>query len=162
MLQIYIPSTAKNFKFEIAVTDQEKTKRRLIFHSGAGKGIVTNPLHARIPITQLKREIWMNCSIDVFAFAHFCFKSINVKSIDLINISSSCKLRRMFTMRSPLYDSDIDTSPVLQEALDRLTMAEFGGESSQILFEHVPDKMDFAPNSCEYANQFIFPHRILC
>jgi hypothetical protein len=41
-------------------------------------------------------------------------------------------------------------------------MDEFGGESSQILFEHVPDKMDFLPNSCESVNQFIFPHRILC
>ena len=55
-------------------------------------------------------------------------------------------------MRSPLYDSDIDSSEELQKALDRLTMDEFGGESSQILFEHVPEKLDFLPNSIEYVN----------
>jgi hypothetical protein len=74
VLQIYIPSTAKNFKLEIAVTDSEKVKRRLIFHGDASKGIVINPLHARIPINQFKRDIWLNMSIDVFAFSHFCFK----------------------------------------------------------------------------------------
>ena len=50
VLQIYIPSSAKNFKIEIAVVDADKVKRRLIFHAGAAKGIVSNPLHARIPI----------------------------------------------------------------------------------------------------------------
>ena len=130
MLQIYIPSSAKNFKIEIAVVDADKVKRRLIFHAGAAKGIVSNPLHARIPINQFKRDVWLNMSIDVFAFAHYCFKQINVKGIDLINLSSSCKLRRIFTMRSPLYDSDIDSSKTLQQALDRLTMEEFGGDSS--------------------------------
>jgi len=113
VLQIYIPSTAKTFKIEIAVTDQEKVKRRLIFHSGASKGIVLNPLHARIPSSEFKRDMWVNLSIDVFAFAHYCFKGINVKSIDLINITSDCKLRRIFTMRSPLYDDEMDSNTLL-------------------------------------------------
>ena len=126
------------------MTDTEKTKRRLIFHSGASsKGIVSNPLHARIPIATFKRDVWLNLSIDVFAFAHHCFKGINVKSIDLINFTSYCKLRRIFTMRSPLFDDDLETDPDLQAALDKLTMDEFGGDSSQILFEHVPKNLDF-------------------
>jgi len=50
VFQINNPS-GKNIHIEIAVTDADKVKRRLIFHSGAAsKGIVTNPLHARIPI----------------------------------------------------------------------------------------------------------------
>jgi len=95
-------------KIEIAVTDVEKVKRRLIFHSGSGKGIVTNPLHARIPIAKFKTDIWLNLSIDVFAFSHYCFKGANIKSVDLINLTSYCKLRRIFTMRSPLHDDDMD------------------------------------------------------
>jgi hypothetical protein len=87
---------------EIVVTDPEKVKRRLIFHSGATKGIVTNPLHARIPVSQFKRDCWLNLSIDVFAFAHYCFKGVNVKSIDLINFSSVCRIRKIFTMKQPL------------------------------------------------------------
>ena len=64
-------------------------------------------------------------------------------------------------MRCPIYDDDIDSQPDLREALDRLTMDEFGGDSSQIMFEFVPKNLDFAPNSCVYANQFMFPHRII-
>jgi len=113
VFQIYIPSNANNLKIEIAVTDHEKVKRRLIFHPGSSKGIVLNPLHARIPSNAFKKDIWVNLSIDVFAFAHYCFKGINVKSIDLINLTSQCKLRRIFTMRSPLYDDDMDSNPQL-------------------------------------------------
>lgn len=102
----------------------------------------------------------MNLSVDVFAFAHYCFKGIQPKSIDLISITSICKLRKIFTMRCPIYDDDIDNNPELRDTLDKLTMDEFGGDSSQILFEFVPKNLDFAPNSCSYANQFIYPHRI--
>jgi hypothetical protein len=120
VFQINIPS-GKNIHIEIAVTDADKVKRRLIFHSGAAsKGIVTNPLHARIPIAQFKRDVWLNLSFDIFAFAHYCFKGINVKSIDLINFTSYCKLRKIFSMRSPVYDDDLETNPGLQDALNML------------------------------------------
>lgn len=91
---------------------------------------MTNLFHARIPIVQFKRDKWLNLSIDVFAFAHYCFKGINVKSIDLISLTSHCKLRKIFTMRSPLYDDDIDSNIELQVQLDKLTKDEFGGDSS--------------------------------
>jgi len=91
----------------MAVTDDTGTRRRLIFHSGSGsKGIVINPLHARVPISCFKRDAWLNLSIDVFAFAHYCFKGVNIKSIDLIQLTSTCKLRKIFSMRSPLLDDD--------------------------------------------------------
>jgi len=38
-------------------------------------------------------------------------------------------------------------------------MDEFGGDSSQILFENVPKNLDFAPG-IQFCNQFIFPQRI--
>lgn len=81
---MYLPSDSKNlFKIELVVTDVNKVKRRLIFHTG-GSDIVLNQFHARIPTTCFKRDCWMNMSLDVFAFAHYCFKGIQVKSIDLI------------------------------------------------------------------------------
>lgn len=46
----------------------------------------------------------MNLSIDIFAFAHHCFKGINIRSIDLIIVTASCKLRKIFTMKNPIYD----------------------------------------------------------
>lgn len=70
---------------EIVVTDTTKTKRRIIFHSGSSVGgISINPLHARVPISCFERDTWLNLSIDVFAFAHYCFKGIDVKQVDLI------------------------------------------------------------------------------
>jgi len=38
-------------------------------------------------------------------------------------------------------------------------MDEFGGDSSQILFEHVPSNLEFA-RGVMFENQFIFPQRI--
>ena len=75
----------------------------MIFHTGA-KEIVANPLHARIPITCFKRNAWVNLSIDIFAFAHYCFKGVNIRSIDLIMVTANCKLRKIFTMKGPIYD----------------------------------------------------------
>ena len=46
-------------------------------------------------------------------------------------------------MRSPVYDDDLEVNPALQDALNMLAQDEFGGDSSQILFENVPEKMDF-------------------
>ena len=108
-----------------------------------------------------KRDCWLNLSIDVFAFAHFCFKGIQVQSVDLISFTAPCKIRRIFTMRSPLYDDDLDNSESLQHQLDNLTQDEFGGDASQILFEFVPKNLDFMANTIAYHNQFIFPHRIV-
>lgn len=62
-------------------------------------------------------------------------------------------------MRSPLLDDDMNDQDALRDALDQLTMAEFGGDSSQILFENVPSNLNFT-RGVAFRNQFIFPHRI--
>ena len=80
----------------------------MILHSGA-KELVINQLHARVPVTPIKRNIWLNLSIDVFAFAEACFPDCGWRQLDLIKISGSCKLRRVFTMLNPIYDEDFDT-----------------------------------------------------
>ena len=92
VFQVYIPSDGKQknqFKIEIIVTDVDKNKRRLIFHSGGhGQEITINQFHARIPTHCFLRDVWLNMSIDVFAFAHHCFKGVQVKSIDGISLTS--------------------------------------------------------------------------
>ena len=132
MLQIYIP-LGKNLHIEVGITDSAKTKRRLIFHNGAFKDtIVANPLHARIPIAQFRRNQWLNLSLDIGAFAHHCFKGVNMRSIDLIVVTASCKLRRIFTMKNPLQD---DESPELESLLLDLAIEE---QRDNLGFEHVP------------------------
>jgi hypothetical protein len=46
----------------------------------------------------------MNLSIDVFAFGNYCFKNVNFRSIDFVKVAGPCKLRRIFTMKSPIFD----------------------------------------------------------
>ena len=163
--QILIQSS--NILFEIALTDSAKvsyfqslkflqTKRRLIFHHGA-KELVANPLHARVPVTQFRRNQWLNLTIDVFAFAESCFKGVNVRSIDFIKVAGACKIRRIFTTLSPLFDDELEESTELQIATDKLREMEI---RSSVMFEHVPKQLDYPP-TISHGNQFIFPHRIM-
>jgi hypothetical protein len=74
---------------------------------------VANPLHARIPIAAFRRNQWINLSLDISAFAHHCFKGVVMRSIDLIEVTATCKLRRIFTMRNPLTDDQAYEDPEL-------------------------------------------------
>jgi hypothetical protein len=55
----------------------------------------------------------VNLSIDIFAFAHYCFKGVNIRSIDLIAMTASCKIRKIFTMKNPIYDDQEQDDPEL-------------------------------------------------
>eukprot|EP00347_Sterkiella_histriomuscorum_P019798 403340256 len=154
VLQIFIP-LGKNLHIEVGITDSSKTRRRLIFHSGA-KEIVANPLHARIPITQFRRNQWMNLCLDIASFTHNCFKSVNFRSIDFLEITASCKLRRIFTMKNPLYDDQSDEELELAQLIN-LMMAEEQRENMQ--FEYTPNNLSF-PQGFTNFNQFMFPHRL--
>lgn len=81
---------------------------------------MTNPLHVRVPMSVFRRNQWVNLAIDVFSFGNYCFKGINFRSIDLIKIQGACKLRRIFTMLSPVMDDELDDNMELQAALERL------------------------------------------
>jgi len=70
--------------------------------------MVINPLHARIPITAFRRNEWLTLSLDVFAFSAHCFKGLLVRSIDFITVTASCRLRRIFTMKNPIYDVELE------------------------------------------------------
>jgi len=107
----------KNFHFEVGITDSQKTKRRLIFHSGA-KEMVINPLHARIPISEFSRNTWLNLSIDVFSFAQYCFKGALIRSLDFLCVTASCKVRKIFTMRSPIMEEDLESNSGLICAME--------------------------------------------
>ncbi len=55
----------------------------------------------------------MNLSLDIAAFSHYCFKGVNIRSIDLIIVTASCKLRKIFTMKNPLIDDSAHEDPEL-------------------------------------------------
>jgi hypothetical protein len=81
-------------------------------------------------------------TLDVFAFAEYCFKGVNVRSIDFIKVAGACKIRRIFTTLSPLFDDELESSSELQAATDRLRELEI---RANVMFEHVPKQLDFPP-----------------
>ncbi|XP_051985696.1 protein CFAP20DC-like [Xyrauchen texanus] len=81
------------------VTDEEHLKRRL-YLSTVHKELSATPLHARIPLTCLKRNIWCNLCIDLDALTAEIFRGARFLSLDGIIISACCKVRRIFTMKN--------------------------------------------------------------
>lgn len=106
VFQLYIFSL-KSFGIEISISDTSKTKRRIMF-STSSKEVIINPLHCRVPLPHLSMNKWINLSIDVLSFVSECFRSQTFRSIDLISLTGSCKIRKIFTMRNPLPDDTLN------------------------------------------------------
>ncbi|KAM9483374.1 protein CFAP20DC [Clarias gariepinus] len=108
VLQVNIPP-GKDFSTELLVTDQQHLKRRL-YLSTIHKEFSATPLHARIPLICLQRNIWCNLCIDLGSFTAELFKGATFLSLDGIVISACCKVRRIFTMRTEPEDH-VDKDP---------------------------------------------------
>ncbi|XP_056112159.1 uncharacterized protein C3orf67 homolog [Rhinichthys klamathensis goyatoka] len=98
ILQVNIP-LGKDFSTEFLVTDEEHLKRRL-YLSTVHKELSATPLHARIPLTWLKRNTWCNLCIDLDSLTTEIFRGKRFLSLDGIIISACCKVRRIFTMKN--------------------------------------------------------------
>ncbi|KAL0978134.1 hypothetical protein UPYG_G00166590 [Umbra pygmaea] len=98
VLQVNV-SQCKDFSAELVITDLSHLKRRL-YLSTVHKEFFATPLHARIPFVGLKRNVWCNMCIDLVSFTGELFKGAGFLSLDGITVSASCKLRRIFTMKS--------------------------------------------------------------
>ena len=101
----------KVFHLEITVTDQSKIKRRLFLNAGqayqpAKDNIAKQQLHARIPADIIRENVWLNLQIDVQDFYDHCFPNEpQLRSIDGLVITGSCRLRKVMTMLSQLFDT---------------------------------------------------------
>ncbi|XP_076870402.1 protein CFAP20DC isoform X2 [Brachyhypopomus gauderio] len=98
VLQVNVP-LGKDFSTELVVTDQEHLKRRL-YLSTVHKEFSATPLHARIPLLGLRRDIWCNLCIDLGSLTSELFRGAVFLSLDGIVISACCKVRRIFTVRT--------------------------------------------------------------
>lgn len=127
----------KSFSVEIAISDTTKTKRRLMF-SSCTKDVVVNPLHCRIPMGKIPIGEWVNLSFDILSFVSECFKSQTFRSIDHISLSGNCKIKRVFSMRSPLVESN--TIQINSEF--KLEYAEMLPKSLQICIGHTDINMN--------------------
>ncbi|XP_010738184.3 protein CFAP20DC isoform X1 [Larimichthys crocea] len=96
VLQVNIPQS-KDFSIELAITDLEHLKRRLHL-STVHKELSATLLHAKIPFVGLKRNIWSTLCIDLVSFTDELFKGF--LTLDVITLFATCKVRRIFTMKT--------------------------------------------------------------
>ncbi|XP_067359790.1 uncharacterized protein C3orf67 homolog isoform X3 [Channa argus] len=96
VLQVNIPP-CKDFSIELVITDSEHLKRRLHL-STVHKDLSATLLHAKIPFVGLKRNIWSTLCIDLVSFTAELFKGF--LTLDGITLFATCKVRRIFTMKT--------------------------------------------------------------
>eukprot|EP00347_Sterkiella_histriomuscorum_P023813 403333301 len=164
LLQLMI-TDKKLFNLEVTVTDQQKIKRRLIFTTGSSysyskDNIIKQPLHARIPFgDMLKEGVWLNLQFDIQSFVDTCFGQINFRSIDAIQISGACRLRKIMTMKGQVVDHtahmlEREYGPEIAQEYEQ----QFGGVDYQA--EELQGNMNFT-SGVEYMNQVISFDKII-
>ncbi|XP_051873584.1 uncharacterized protein C3orf67 homolog [Pristis pectinata] len=97
VLQLCVP-VGQDFSTELLITDLGNIKRRL-YLSTIHKEFSATPLHAKIPLSIIKRKIWSNICVDMVSFTNAAFKGAGFQSLDRIVVSANCKLRKIFTMK---------------------------------------------------------------
>ncbi|ORX73503.1 hypothetical protein BCR32DRAFT_249899 [Anaeromyces robustus] len=113
IFQIYVPKNSQ-FSLECGVTDIGNNKGRIVLSTSI-KSIKYSALHISLPLTIMKKDVWMNLCIDLENITKNGFKDYNrlsFKTLNYIKIYSTCKLRRVFTMkyRPPDTTGDDDNS----------------------------------------------------
>ncbi|XP_059800218.1 uncharacterized protein C3orf67 homolog isoform X1 [Hypanus sabinus] len=106
VLQLCVP-VGQDFSTELLITDLGNIKRRL-YLSTIHKEFSATPLHAKIPLSIIKRKIWSNICIDMVSFTNAAFKGAGFQSLDRIVVSANCKLRKIFTMKLQPQDTTFE------------------------------------------------------
>uniref|UniRef100_A0A3Q2YMR0 CFAP20 domain containing n=1 Tax=Hippocampus comes TaxID=109280 RepID=A0A3Q2YMR0_HIPCM len=97
-IQVYIPQ-GKDFSMDLVITDAGHLKRRLCL-STVHKELSATLWHAKLPLAGVKRNIWTMLFVDLVSFTGELFKAAEFLSLDGITLFASCKVRRIFTMKT--------------------------------------------------------------
>eukprot|EP01065_Artemidia_motanka_P014306 TRINITY_DN1826_c0_g1_i1.p1 TRINITY_DN1826_c0_g1~~TRINITY_DN1826_c0_g1_i1.p1 ORF type:complete len:942 (+),score=216.47 TRINITY_DN1826_c0_g1_i1:71-2827(+) len=73
--------------------------RRRIVLSTAQRDLARDPLHAKLPLRGVRRNVWLNLCLDVAGIHAASFQGQELKCVDRIHIGPSCRLRRVVTLR---------------------------------------------------------------
>jgi len=87
VVQVYVP-LSKDFAVELAMTDINNSKRRLML-STSFKDLSSTPLHAKLPLAILKRDMWLNLCLDLRSFINEMFPNQTYKSLEDFTISGN-------------------------------------------------------------------------
>ncbi|KAM9799464.1 protein CFAP20DC isoform 3-T3 [Syngnathus typhle] len=97
-IQVTIPQ-GKDFSMELVITDVGHLKRRL-YLSTVHKELSATLWHAKLPLAGVQRNMWTTLFVDLVSFTGELFKAAEFLSLDGITLFASCKVRRIFTMKT--------------------------------------------------------------
>ncbi|KAK3103082.1 hypothetical protein FSP39_016320 [Pinctada imbricata] len=140
IFQIFIPR-GQEFSFELGVTDLSNNKRRILLSTSQKESHVT-PLHAKVPLTILRRHVWLNLCLDLVSLVSDLWRGQTFKATESITISANCKLRRVFTMKSQPPDTAGDEEM-------------HGCPSSNV------GELDQIPKQCQFATDVSFVTQLI-
>ncbi|XP_019751269.1 protein CFAP20DC isoform X1 [Hippocampus comes] len=129
-IQVYIPQ-GKDFSMDLVITDAGHLKRRLCL-STVHKELSATLWHAKLPLAGVKRNIWTMLFVDLVSFTGELFKAAEFLSLDGITLFASCKVRRIFTMK---------TEPTVLTNDDMFL-------SRPSVMDQIPRSCQFPPNIC--------------
>ncbi|KAL4474723.1 hypothetical protein ABPG72_002316 [Tetrahymena utriculariae] len=150
VLQIYLPFGSP-WNLEIGIADTQKVNRRINLVSALNK-IETKYFHVKVPNYIIRRGEWLNLSIDVNSFME-AWKGTTFRSIDSITIGSTCRIRRIFSMKNPLFEFSSEDNAEEQMYLQSSLY-------NQQKPEDIPKNFAFPPGF-QYSNQLVNYQRIL-
>ena len=107
VLQLWV-AAGLSFSIEVTIIDLSNQKRRVLL-STSYKDISVTSFHVKIPLTTMRRGLWLNFCLDLKSIVEDCFKGQSFKTIDGITICANCRLRRVFTLRCQPKDDFINT-----------------------------------------------------
>ncbi|XP_014676169.1 PREDICTED: uncharacterized protein C3orf67 homolog [Priapulus caudatus] len=108
VMQMFIP-LGQDFSVEIGTCDLSNVKRRILL-STTLRDIQSTPLHARLPLTIVRRAVWINLAIDMNSVVGDVLKRQSCKHIENLTVCANCKLRRIYTMKSQPLDTTLANS----------------------------------------------------
>ena len=99
VLQLTVPSQ-KPFALELSISDTSKARRRVLLSTSFREPVRT-PLHTRLPLASLHREVWLNLTFDLVDLVAKCFPAATFWRLEGVTIHAACKVRRVFTLKTP-------------------------------------------------------------
>ncbi|XP_078595057.1 uncharacterized protein LOC144872608 [Branchiostoma floridae x Branchiostoma japonicum] len=106
VFQIYIP-LGQDFSVELGITDLSNNKRRILL-STCQREIAATPLHAKIPLTILRKRVWLHLVLDLLSLVGENFRGQTFRALESLTLSANCRIRKVFTMKAQPPDTTDD------------------------------------------------------
>ncbi|XP_066283615.1 protein CFAP20DC-like isoform X3 [Branchiostoma lanceolatum] len=126
VFQIYIP-LGQDFSVELGITDLANNKRRILL-STCQREIAATPLHAKIPLTILRKKVWLHLVLDLLSLVGENFRGQTFRALESLTLSANCRIRKVFTMKAQPPDTTDDDElyscdPVTDVEIDSIPRA---------------------------------------